>query len=212
MDKMQTRLLNFRVVSSSLTEKMKPAPTTMFPLLLLHLFFLLPSPSTSSPLTKTDCTTHCGKVDIPYPFGMGTDCFWPGFEIICNMSSPPTPFLAMSEFLEVVSVSLSTGELRVSPIFNMTLAFNLFNRSGKVVMVSDWAIGDKSCEEALRNSSSGMLCGSNAECYNSDNGPGYRCNCSPGFEGNPYILDGCQGRGVLSFWFNRHAPRFKNTF
>lgn len=188
-------------------KKMTPVPTTMFlQLLLLRLVFLIPSPSTSSPLTKPEyCTAHCGKVEIPYPFGMGTDCFWPGFEIICvdeySPFSPPKPFLAMTA-LEVVSVSLPTGELRVSPL-NNTVDFNLFNRSGNVVMVSDWAIGDKSCEQTLQYNSSAMLCGFNAECYNSTNGPGYRCNCSRGFEGNPYILDGCQGKGVLQFWFNR---------
>ncbi|KAF5450679.1 hypothetical protein F2P56_031009 [Juglans regia] len=58
-------------------------------------------------------------------------------------------------------------------------------------MVLDWAIGDTTCEIAEHQP--GYVCGRNSQCYNSQNGDGYLCKCiSEGYEGNPYLEDGCQ--------------------
>ncbi|CAN6269133.1 unnamed protein product [Urochloa humidicola] len=59
-------------------------------------------------------------------------------------------------------------------------------------VVLEWSIDGGSCEEAKQTTS--YACRENTYCYNSSNGIGYRCNCSQGFEGNPYLQgsDGCQ--------------------
>ncbi|XP_042482395.1 wall-associated receptor kinase 5-like [Macadamia integrifolia] len=67
------------------------------------------------------------------------------------------------------------------------LSAQLYESSFPVVL--DWAIGNQTCEEAVHDKKS-YACGSNSYCFNSTNGPGYLCNCTDGFEGNPYI--GCQ--------------------
>ncbi|KAK9673425.1 hypothetical protein RND81_12G167000 [Saponaria officinalis] len=71
-------------------------------------------------ISMPNCVDHCGDVQIPYPFGIGTNCYRePPYEIICNASfGSPKAFLR--EFnLEVVSNSykgqlITVGLPRVS--------------------------------------------------------------------------------------------------
>ncbi|KAH6789034.1 hypothetical protein C2S51_004040 [Perilla frutescens var. frutescens] len=58
-------------------------------------------------------------------------------------------------------------------------------------LVADWAIGNGTCAEAM--AAHNYACKSvNSECYDPDNGLGYRCNCTQGYRGNPYLDASCQ--------------------
>ncbi|XP_072957824.1 putative wall-associated receptor kinase-like 16 [Typha angustifolia] len=61
-----------------------------------------------------------------------------------------------------------------------------------VPVVVDWAIGTETCEIAKLNMTSYACLSENSRCINSINGPGYLCNCSEGYRGNPYLQGGCQ--------------------
>ncbi|KAE8785044.1 Wall-associated receptor kinase 3 [Hordeum vulgare] len=61
-----------------------------------------------------------------------------------------------------------------------------------VHLVLDWVVGNESCSEATKMGSRYACKDMNSKCVDVSNGPGYRCNCSQGYEGNPYLQGGCQ--------------------
>ncbi|KAJ0979498.1 hypothetical protein J5N97_014972 [Dioscorea zingiberensis] len=74
-------------------------------------------------------------------------------------------------------------------VFQASDLISFFNRS-RVPVVLDWAIGNSTCDTVA--GSPEYACRENSYCVNSTNGPGYRCSCMDGYQGNPYLAHGCQ--------------------
>ncbi|XP_059632613.1 wall-associated receptor kinase-like 3 [Cornus florida] len=97
----------------------------------LLLWLTQASSALAASLAKPGCPDKCGNITIPYPFGIGANCFVASnesrysFEIICNKSfTPPKPFITSTN-LEVLEISLTEGTVRVN---NPVITFNCDNR------------------------------------------------------------------------------------
>ncbi|KAF6143660.1 hypothetical protein GIB67_015300 [Kingdonia uniflora] len=67
------------------------------------------------------------------------------------------------------------------------------NKIKDVPVVFVWAIGENlTCEKALQDPETFACKYKNTTCYSTSNTYGYRCDCLSGYEGNLYLINGCQ--------------------
>ncbi|CAN7021722.1 unnamed protein product [Brassica rapa subsp. trilocularis] len=55
-------------------------------------------------------------------------------------------------------------------------------------VVLDWSIGNQTCKQVGSTS----ICGQNSVCLDSTTRTGYNCKCKAGYDGNPYLQEGCR--------------------
>jgi hypothetical protein len=132
----------------------------------------------------------CCQTDIPKGMGFYNVSFDTG-----QISPSGLGRCSYAVLMEAAAFSFRTTYIDTTD-FNDTSA-------GQVPVVMDWAIrdGPPSCELAKRNEETGSYAclSGNSECVDSPNGPGYLCNCSSGYEGNPYLPHGCHGELVTNY-------------
>ncbi|XP_062017703.1 wall-associated receptor kinase 2-like [Rosa rugosa] len=78
--------------------------------------------------------------------------------------------------------------------FNPTTSFQQLNNTERLPMILNWEIANVSCAEAEKRQD--YACKAHSKCVNTidikTEPSGYYCECWPGYQGNPYLPDGCQ--------------------
>ncbi|WOL15940.1 wall-associated receptor kinase 2-like isoform X2 [Canna indica] len=145
--------------------------------------------SLASAMNETCAGSGCCQITLPKGLKSVVTDFdigWLNNTLVWDYNPCSYAFVVEQDWYNFSSADLIPGHL------------NSTNQRG-VPTVLDWAIGNRTCEEARRNLTSYACVDKNSECLDSTNGRGYCCKCSRGYEGNPYLSNGCQGTQDDSF-------------
>ncbi|PIA65111.1 hypothetical protein AQUCO_00100537v1 [Aquilegia coerulea] len=109
----------------------------------------------------------------------------PGCQAKCGNLNVPYPFVW--SFDPCGAAFLGEQDkytFRASDFYNATSLVD-------IPIVINFAVDNQTCKAAKKNSTA-YACKENSYCIESIDDTGYLCNCSAGFEGNPYLSHGCQ--------------------
>ncbi|RWR78974.1 wall-associated receptor kinase 2 [Cinnamomum micranthum f. kanehirae] len=109
-----------------------------------------------------------------------------GFDIKVNSSNEHIGLLDFNPCSYAFLIADDQFKFNISDLSNGSQYGKHLGKGIKVPLILDWAIWNETCKQAENSNS--YACKGSSTCYNiSNNGPGYRCNCSKGHEGNPYL-------------------------
>ncbi|XBI57261.1 hypothetical protein VPH35_038703 [Triticum aestivum] len=166
----------------------------------LIIFFIFCPTVYGSTQPKANCPTMCGNVSVPFPFGTELGCFARiHLYLTCNPGRSPA-ILQMTQHSLVTDISIDEGVLRIQKRsdpgnFLGDRDTTLYSFSGESGMVK-WAVDDPMCREAMLNNKEYRCLSAHSHCVDvtddrTSKHVGYRCKCSSGFQGNPYLEGGC---------------------
>ncbi|XP_047051905.1 wall-associated receptor kinase 5-like [Lolium rigidum] len=173
-----------------------------------------------NPKPKEQCRSSCGPITVPFPFGLEEGCSANERFLLNCTSGNLTLSVSIAQY-HVTDVSVEDGTLTVSNMVSGSNAKEVmliqtdntgyewdeealmedrFDFSMEYDIVIKWAVANLTCQTAMQKDTGYACRSSHSYCLNVTHGEifmGYRCKCSPGFQGNPYIKDNCTGLILL---------------
>lgn len=156
-----------------------------------------------NPKPKEHCPASCGRIAIPFPFGLEEGCF-PNERFRLNCTSGNLTVSATEDAqYRVTDISVENGTLTVNKNGSnakedpMEDQYDFFMAHD---IVMKWAVANLTCQTAMQKDTMYACRNSHSYCLNVTHGEifmGYRCQCSSGLQGNPYVKDGCTGLILL---------------
>ena len=126
-------------------------------------------------------TAGCCEADLPSGVRYYRDFFNELYNTTKIWRKTPCNYITV---MESAAFNFSTTYLTSTAFYDAD--------DSRTPVVMEWGIARQTCEEAKANETAYACVSDHSDCVYSD-AAGYRCRCSSGFEGNPYIVDGCTG-------------------
>ncbi|KAL6899557.1 hypothetical protein ACP4OV_006215 [Aristida adscensionis] len=168
---------------------------------------------------EENCAKSCGSMTIPFPFGIEEGCFaTENFHLNCTPNNVTILDRGYAQY-RVTNLSLDDGTMSVSNMLydgvnsdtlemlivnstsgsitsrGMDVMDDLLDFSQEDEIIIKWAAANLTCQEAKLINATYACVSQNSFCLPVTRGNtqlGYRCKCSGGFQGNPYLKNGCK--------------------
>ena len=147
------------------------------------------------PLRNGSCsrTVGCCQADLPRGVRYYEGFFNSFYNTTAIWRQTPCNYVTV---MEMAAFNFSTTYLTTRVFYDAD--------DSRTPVVMEWGITRETCQQAKINRTAPYACVSDhSDCVDGD--AGYRCRCSDGFRGNPYIQDGCKGSSSFLHTFSRVA-------